>query len=152
MGQTDIEARLLRIEETEKARGLYHDYAQVLDEPDPATVVRLFTEGAVLHTPGGDFNGRAAILAFYEKAFASDTSVKRHFIVNSKLLDHTPGRVHLASYFFYVGRGDDSSVIGWGTYDDVIDVSGPAPLFAEKTIDVHMGTDLATGWAKKPGS
>ena len=145
---SDLEVRIARLEEIEKARGLYHVYAETLDDPNPDTVAPLFTTDAVLHTPIGDFSGREAIHEFYTKAFAGDTSVKRHFITNSRVVAHEPGQVTLASYFLYVGRGDDSSIIGWGTYHDRIDVSGEAPLFAEKTIDVHVGTDLQSGWAK----
>ncbi|GAA1541342.1 nuclear transport factor 2 family protein [Nocardioides humi] len=148
MTDQSLAERLLRLEEIETARGLYNVYAETLDDPDPDTVAPLFTEDAVLHTPVGDFVGREAILDFYTKAFADDTSVKRHFITNSRVVAHRPGEVHLVSYFLYVGRGDDASIVGWGTYDDRIDVSGTQPLFREKTIDVHVGTDLSTGWAK----
>jgi 3-phenylpropionate/cinnamic acid dioxygenase small subunit len=101
----------------------------------------------VLHTPMGSFEGRAAIEDFYEKAFAADPSVKRHFIVNSRVVDSSDGVVRLHSYFLYTGRGEGASIIGWGTYEDAVDVTGPEPRFKEKTIAVHVGTDLATGWA-----
>jgi len=145
-----IEARLRRLEDIETARGLFHMYAETLDVPKAETVAALFTEGAVLHTPVGDFVGRDAIEEFYGKAFAADTSLKRHFIVNPRIVEAREGKVRVESYFLYVGRGDEQSIIGWGTYDDVIDVSAGSPLFAEKTIQVHVGTDLATGWAKDP--
>jgi ketosteroid isomerase-like protein len=141
------EARLRRLEDVETARGIFHLYAETLDVPDPRTVAALFTEDAVLHTPMGSFEGRAAIEAFYEKAFAAEPSVKRHFIVNPRVVDCADGVAHLRSYFFYTGRGDASSIIGWGTYDDVVDVTGAEPRFREKTIAIHVGTDLATGWA-----
>ena len=68
--------------------------------------------------------------------------------MNPKVVSAEPGRVRLQSYFLYLGRGDDDSVIGWGTYDDTVDVSGPEPLFAEKTIGIIVGTTLAAGWKK----
>ena len=145
-----LETRLRRLEDIETARGLYQIYAETLDVPQAETVAALFTEDAVLHTPVGDFSGRAAIEDFYGKAFAADTSLKRHFIVNPRVLEAEPGKVRLESYFLYVGRGDAQSIIGWGTYDDVVDLTSGSPLFAEKTIQVHVGTDLATGWAKDP--
>jgi SnoaL-like domain len=148
MTTEDLEVRLRRLEDIETARGMYHVYAETLDVPDAASVAALFTDGAVLRTPVGDYHGRPAIEDFYSKAFAADTSLKRHFMVNPQVVETTPGTVRLQSYFLYVGRGDDQSIIGWGTYDDVIDVTGPSPLFREKTIAVHVGTDLATGWAK----
>jgi hypothetical protein len=148
----DLEDRLRRLEGIEVARGIYHVYAETLDEPDAKAVAALFAEDGVLRTPVGDFEGRGAIEDFYRKAFEADTSLKRHFIVNPRVAETAPGTVRLRSYFLYVGRGDDKSIIGWGTYDDLVDVSGPEPLFKEKRITVHVGTDLAQGWAKDPVS
>jgi ketosteroid isomerase-like protein len=146
MDLTEIEARLRRLEDIEAARGIYQVYAKTLDVPVADTVAELFTEDAVLHTPIGDFTGRDAVREFFRTAFDNDPSVKRHFIVNPRVVASEPGRVTLTSYFLYVGRGDDS-LIGWGTYDDVVDVTGPEPRFREKTITVHHGTTLSAGWA-----
>ncbi|TWG96343.1 SnoaL-like protein [Nocardioides sp. J9] len=144
----ELAARLGRLEDVEAARGFFHTYAETLDVPDPATVAALFAVDGKLHTPMGSFEGRDAIEKFYGEAFAADTSLKRHFLANAKSESLEPGVVRLQSYFLYVGRGDDASIIGWGTYDDTIDVSGESPLFVEKTIEVHMGTTLDQGWAK----
>lgn len=148
MDLEQMSARLQRLEGIEAARGMYQVYAEVLDVPNADTVAALFTVDAVLHTPMGDYTGRQAIRDFYEMALAADTSLKRHFIVNPRVVTADAGLVRLVSYFMYVGRGDNASIIGWGTYDDTVDVTGPEPLFREKTIAVHVGTDLATGWAK----
>lgn len=146
MSLEQLEGRVARLESIETARGFFHTYAETLDEPDPATVAQLFAEDGVLHTPMGSFEGRPAIQAFYKEAFAADTSLKRHFLANAKADLVEPGVVRLLSYFLYVGRGDDS-IIGWGTYDDVVDVRGEVPVFREKKIEVHMGTTLGEGWA-----
>ena len=148
---TDIEelmARVRRLEDVEAARNMHHIYASTLDEPSAKTVAQLFTEDGVLNTPVGSFTGRQAIEDFYAAAFEADTSLKQHLIVNPKVISAEPGQVRLQSYFLYLGRGDDASVIGWGTYDDTVDVSGPEPLFAEKTIDIIVGTTLDAGWKK----
>jgi hypothetical protein len=150
MSSEHLEVRLRRLEDIETARGVYQLYAEALDVPHATTVAALFAEDAVLRTPMGDYRGRPAIEGFYNEAFAADTSIKRHFIVNPRVVETGPGTVRLQSYFFYVGRGDEQSIIGWGTYDDIVDVTGPSPLFREKTIAVHVGTDLAQGWAKDP--
>ncbi len=144
----DVVARLRRLEDIEAARNMHHVYASTLDEPNAKTVAELFTENAVLHTPVGSFPGRQAIEDFYSAAFEADTSLKQHFVVNPKVISAEPGRVRLQSYFLYLGRGDDASVIGWGTYDDTVDVSGPEPLFVEKTIGIIVGTTLDAGWKK----
>jgi hypothetical protein len=144
---SDLRRRVLRLEETEVARGLLHAYAHALDVPVAERVASLFAVDGTLRTSRGVAEGRAEISEFFRTAFAADPSVKRHFIMTPRATWLGPGRVRLQSYFLYVGRGADASVIGWGTYDDIIDVSGPEPLFAEKVIEVHVGTDLATGWA-----
>jgi hypothetical protein len=138
--------RLRRLEDIEAARGLFQTYARVLDTPDPTTVTALFTTDAVLTTALGVAEGHDEIRAFFARAFEAEPSIKRHFIVNPRATWQGEGRIRIESYFLYVGRGTDASIIGWGTYDDVIDVSGPEPLFASKVIDVHVGSDLATGW------
>lgn len=148
---TDIEelmARVRRLEDIEKARNMHHVYAETLDEPNAKTAAQLFTEDAILHTPVGSFTGRNAIEDFYASAFEADTSLKQHLIVNPKVISAESGQVRLQSYFLYLGRGDDSSIVGWGTYDDTIDVSGPEPLFVEKTIGIIVGTTLDAGWKK----
>jgi len=148
---TDIEdlmARVRRLEDVEAARNMHHVYAETLDEPNAKTVAQLFAEDGVLHTPVGSFTGRQAIEDFYTAALDADTSLKQHLIVNPKVVSAEAGRVRLQSYFLYLGRGDDASVIGWGTYDDTVDVSGPEPLFAEKTIRIIVGTTLDAGWKK----
>jgi len=142
-----VEERLGRLEDVEAARGILFDYAHTLDDPDPRTVAGLFTEDGVLHTASGSCRGRTEIEAFFATAFAKDPSNKRHFITNSKTTWLAPGRVRIDSYFLFAGRDTDRSVLGWGIYVDVVDVSGAAPRFAEKTIDVHLNTTLDQGWA-----
>ncbi len=142
----ELAARLGRLEDVEVARGFFHTYAETLDEPDAATVAALFAEDGTLHTPVGSFTGRGAIEKFYGDAFAADTSLKRHFIVNPTSESLEPGVVRIQSYFLYTGRGEGASIIGWGTYDDTIDVRGDRPIFLEKTIQVHVGTTLDQGW------
>lgn len=152
MSDEDLEARVRRLEDIETARGIFNTYAETLDVPRATAVAALFTEGGVLRTPVGEFTGRSAIAEFFGKAFEADPSIKRHFITNSRVVAAEPGRVRFHSYFLYTGRGADQSIIGWGTYDDLVDVTGEAPLFAEKTIEVHVGTDLVSGWAEEPTS
>jgi hypothetical protein len=142
-----LKMRLGRLEDLETARSIFHDYAAALDEPEPAAVSALFAEDAVLHTPMGSFTGRSEIEKFYREAFAADPSVKRHFIANPKATWIADGFVRLESYFLFVGRDAAASVVGWGTYEDQVDVSGEAPLFAAKAISVHVATDLSRGWA-----
>jgi hypothetical protein len=146
----DLATRLDRHDDIEAARGILFDYARTLDEPDPRTVGGMFAEDGVLHTTAGSWHGRTEIEEFFARAFAADPAEKRHLITNAKLTWLAAGQVRIDSYFLFVGRGADRSVIGWGTYLDIVDVSGAHPLFAEKTIDVHLNTTLDEGWAAAP--
>lgn len=143
--------RVQRLEEVEAARGLFQAYAAALDTPRPETVAALFTGHGTLTTPKGVATGPDEIGTFFEAAFTRDPSVKRHFIVNPRATWLEAGRVRLESHFFFVGQGS-ASVIGWGTYDDVVDVTGAEPLFAAKTITMHVSTTLADGWATTEGA
>ncbi|GAA3742196.1 hypothetical protein HDA32_003323 [Spinactinospora alkalitolerans] len=144
-----LEALLLRVrrlEEAEAARNHLHRYAETLDAPTPEAVAALFTEDGALHTRLGDFVGREAIAGFYRDRLAADPSDKRHFVVSPRTTWLEPGLVEIASYFLFTGRGEDRSIIGWGTYLDRLRVEGGGALLEDKTITLHVGTDLHTGW------
>lgn len=146
---TDIEeivGRLRRLEEVERARGFLHEYASVLDDPRPDAMAELFLPEAELRGGAAEARGREEIREFFVGAFAADPSAKRHLVMNPRATWLSPGRVRVEAYFLYVGRGD-ASVIGWGTYDAVVDTEGESPHFASLAIDVHLGTTLAAGWA-----
>ncbi|MEW2354424.1 nuclear transport factor 2 family protein [Spirillospora sp. NPDC029432] len=142
----DLLRAVARLEETEAARNHLHTYAATLDAPTPESAAALFTEDGVLRTRLGDFAGRAAIAAFYRDRLAADPSEKRHFIVTPRTTWLAPGLVEIASYFIFTARADARSVIGWGKYLDRLRVADGTALFEEKTIEMHVGTDLAAGW------
>jgi hypothetical protein len=141
-----LAARVERLEGIEAARGLFQAYAAALDTPHPEAVAALFVPDGTLTTAKGVVAGTEEIRAFFAGAFTRDPAVKRHFIVNPRATWLERGRVRLESHFFFVGQGA-GSIVGWGTYDDIVDVGGPEPLFAAKNIDVHVSTTLAEGWA-----
>jgi hypothetical protein len=147
----DLERRLRRLEQIERARGFMLTYAETVDEPDPGTVADLFREDAVLTTSRGVARGRAEIRDFFTAAFAADRSQKRHFLVNLRATWLEDGLVRLESYFHFVGRLPEASTLGWGRYDDTVDVSGGRPCFTAKTIVLDLRTDLTQGWARVPG-
>jgi hypothetical protein len=143
-----LAAQLQRLSEAQAAANILHTYAAALDEPDVATVLPLFTEDAVLETPGSAATGHAGIGAFFRAAWAADASAKRHFITSPRVTWLEPGRVRLESYFSFIGRAPGQSVLGWGTYDVIVDVTGTEPRFARMRIDSHLRTDLASGWPR----
>ncbi|WP_432843261.1 nuclear transport factor 2 family protein [Dactylosporangium sp. CA-092794] len=142
-----LAARVRRLERLEMARSLFHDYAAAVDRHAVDAVVALFHEQAVLRNPRGVFTGPAQIADAFRAAWELEPSLKRHFVANPGLTAQTDDIVAATAHFHFIGRGEDRSIIGWGEYDDRIDVSGPRAVFLSKTITVHLSTDLATGWA-----
>jgi 3-phenylpropionate/cinnamic acid dioxygenase small subunit len=141
-----LEAEVRRLTQCQAAASILHTYAASLDEPDVATVLRLFRDDAVLETPNSTAAGHEEIGAFFRRAWAADPSVKRHFITSPRVTWLEPGLVRLEAYFYFIGRASQQSVLGWGTYDDTVDVTGPEPRFARMRIDSHLRTDLVAGW------
>ena len=142
----ELRDRLRRLEQIEQARNFLHTYAQTQDVPDPDRAAALFREDGTLTTARGVVSGRAAIADLFRTVMAADPSEKRHYIVNPHTTWLADGLVRIRSYFLFVGRGEDLSRIGWGQYDDTIDVSGDRPCFANKTIDLEVKSTLAEGW------
>lgn len=143
----DLSERLTKMEESIRATNLLHTFAAVLDEPTLETVLPLFREDAVLSSPRSEARGHAEIREFFTVAWAADPSEKRHFVTSPRVTWLEPGRVRLETYFTFIGRMPGSSVLGWGTYDDVVDVTGPEPRFASIRMESHLRTDLDNGWA-----
>jgi hypothetical protein len=141
-----LSERVARLEEMEVARNHLHAYAETLDHPTPESVATLWTEDGLLRVPAGDFVGREAITGFFRDRFGSDPEEKRHFLMNVRTRSVEPGLVELASYFLFTGRGHETSVLGWGTYLDLIQVHDGEALFTQKTITPHVTTDLVRGW------
>ena len=148
----ELKQRLLRLEQIERARGYVHTYAETMDVPDPKAASGLFREDGVLTTARGVARGRAEIEDFYRAAFTDDPSEKRHFVCNLHATWLADGLVRVQSYFLFLGRGSEVSLIGWGTYDDTVDVSAEQPCFADKTITMHMKTTLEQGWTRHRAS
>ena len=146
----DLLHRMARLEECARATNLLHTFAASLDDPDLDTVLALFLQDALVFSPRREARGHQEIGAFFAEAWSADPSAKRHFVMSPRVTWLSPGRVRLEAYFTFVGRMPDSSVLGWGTYDDVVDVTGPEPKFAEVRIKSHLRTDLARGWAAAP--
>ena len=139
-------ARVERLEALAAARDLLDEYAAAADMREIGPVLALFASDATLHSPRGTYVGHEAIARSYADGWALEPSLKRHYVTNARLARTPEGTVHATAYFFYFGRADDRSVIGWGSYDNVIDVSGPRALFRRMTIDHMLSTDLVAGW------
>jgi hypothetical protein len=143
----DIAARLERLELIEQAKVATFRYGRACDRKDvEALRTEVFTPDVVLRVPGTDHRGGDAVAAFYTQAFAAQPGTRRHFLTNQIADVSGPGEVTVDSYFFFVSE-DERSVIGWGSYRDVVVIRDGAVRISDKTIVVDVFTDLVAGWA-----
>jgi 3-phenylpropionate/cinnamic acid dioxygenase small subunit len=149
---TELHARVLRLEALTAARDLLDEYAEAADTRELGPVLELFAPDAVLHSPRGVYLGHDQIATSYTDGWALDPSRKRHFVTNARLRALPDGTVRVTAHFFYLGRGVGRSVVGWGDYDDVVDVSGARPLFRTKRINHAVATDIVAGWSLDQGA
>ena len=115
--------RLARLELLELARAAGARYARAVDAKD-LDVLRsdVFTADAVLRTTRAEYTGIDDVMAFYDTAFAQQPGARRHFLTNHEAEVGDDGRVTVDCYFFFLSA-DARSVIGWGTYHDVVVVT-----------------------------
>lgn len=139
-------ARLERLETAEAARAASWRYARAVDGPDFALLATVFSEDAVLMTRRGPRQGREAIVDYYRTALA-DPLARKHFLVNQEVTWLEPGRVLLESYFLYTYAGDDTSILGWGSYSDRVRVVDGVGYIEEKRIGIDVHADTRSGWA-----
>ncbi|WP_344976917.1 nuclear transport factor 2 family protein [Streptosporangium fragile] len=146
-----LTARLRRLETAEAARALTAKYALALDRKDFDALADLFTGDAVLRAGPKTCEGREAVMAFFRHALeVADPSAKKHFVVNQRVTHTAPGEVRVDSYFLYTAVGP-ASVLGWGTYADVVGVDDDGRArFREKSIAVDVAADVREGWATSP--
>lgn len=138
--------RLHRLEAVQSAQDLMNEYAVAVDGRAIEPVLALFAPDAELHSPRGVHSGREQIAQSFSDGWAMEPSRKHHFVTNARATVQPDGTVTAQAYFLYVGRDAARSVIGWGKYDDRIDVSGERPVFLTKKITLMISTDLDTGW------
>jgi 3-phenylpropionate/cinnamic acid dioxygenase small subunit len=139
-------ARLDRLELAEEARSLAARYARACDARDLAELESLFAPDAVLETPHRSLTGRDEVLGFYRDALSGEVA-QRHFLTNQEVEHVSPGVVRLRSYFLYTSAGAATSLLGWGTYDDVVERRDGAAVLVRKAIEVLSSNDVRTGWA-----
>lgn len=149
---TDIAAlvaRLEALETAERAREVSWRYATAVDTVDFDLLARCFTEDAVLTTRKGTRQGRDEIVAYYRTALA-DPVARKHFLGNQTVTPTAPGQATMESYFAYTYAGDDISILGWGTYDDTVQVIDGVGYLTAKRITVDTHADTRVGWARGP--
>jgi hypothetical protein len=146
---SDLEARLERLETLEAARAASWRYAIAIDTVDFALLADVFTHDAVLTTSKGPRQGRDTIVDYYRTALANPVH-RKHWLTNQQVTWLSMGEARMESYFIYTFAGDDTSVLGWGTYLDRVRVEDGVGRICEKTIIVDVSADSRVGWATAP--
>ncbi|WP_293786291.1 nuclear transport factor 2 family protein [uncultured Aeromicrobium sp.] len=141
----DLLRRLERLERRELARTAAASYAYAIDDGEPAQIAAIFHPEGSLTIPSATFRGRDAIAAFY--ASRNRGADRRHFITNVTVEDtDVDTQFALTAYFLFTGREPGRSALGWGVYDDLVDVAEGIPLLLSKSITPAVFTDLDSGW------
>lgn len=142
-----LAARLERLETAELAREATWRYATAVDTVDFDLLAAAFTEDAVLVTSKGERTGRDAVVDYYRTALATPVA-RRHFLMNQQVSSLERGRARVDSSFLYTYAGDDTSVIGWGSYLDHVRVIEGVGYIERKQIAVAVQADSRHGWAR----
>ncbi|MFD1858361.1 nuclear transport factor 2 family protein [Aeromicrobium camelliae] len=141
----ELRRRVERLERRELARDTAAHYADAVDSGDPAQIAAVFHPEGTLTIPSETFRGRDAIAAFYaRRARGAD---RRHFVTNITVDDTViDTRFAVTAYFLFTSREPGRSALGWGVYDDLVEVAGGIPLLLSKRITPALFTDLDDGW------
>jgi len=129
-------SRSARLLETQHAQGLLYDYVMALITRDPEAMARLWKPEGVLEAKAGTYRGRREIVDYYTMQFGTDPRAKSHIIGPQRVTWERPGVVRIRSTFLVAVPGP-GPLLGWGTYDDLVEVSGEVALFASKRIQVE---------------
>jgi ketosteroid isomerase-like protein len=113
-----IEERLQRLEDERAIVDVLHAYGHSLDYGQRDLWADCWTESAVLHWPGVDFDGRAAIVQAFDDHSHAPDRFHKHMLVEPRVqLDGDMATVD--SYFMRLDTGDDGPVLrSFGRYRD----------------------------------
>jgi hypothetical protein len=150
MAREDLAARVRRLELVELAKVATVNYGRACDRKDVDELrTNVFTNDIVVRLPSRELRGIDDVAAFYTAAFVAEPGTRRHFLTNQVAEIDGTDRVRLDSYFFFLSA-DARSVIGWGSYRDVVVAHHDKPRISDKTIILDVHTDLDSGWAMSP--
>mgnify|MGYP006282190229 CR=1 FL=1 len=141
-----VGGRVRRFEVAEAAREATWRYATAVDGPDLDLLRDVFTEDAVLVSRSGAKEGREAVLDYYSRALEAPIG-RKHLLTNQQVDVTGPNEAVVSSYFAYTYAGDDTSVLGWGSYVDRVRVDNGVGRIVEKRITIDASGDVLPGWA-----
>jgi hypothetical protein len=146
----ELSNRLDRLELIERARGLQADYADIIDRRALDELGSIFAPGVALTASGKRFEGLEAVVGFYRAALEADTSPRRHFITNVRVVEADHTSATLTAYFCYTAGVGGRSMIGWGRYRDRFRMIGDELRFHSKEIVVDRRGPVGDGWGDDP--
>lgn len=141
-----LSTRVEAVEHADLARAATWRYATAVDTVDLGLLADAFTADAALTTRKGTRSGREVVVDYYRTALA-DPVERRHFLMNQAVRALPSGEVMVTSYFIYTYAGVDTSIVGWGRYDDRVRIEDGIGRIVEKTISIDVHADSRVGWA-----
>src|SRR5215212_5041093 len=146
----ELRHRLHRLELIETARGLQAHYADIIDRRAVDELGSVFAPNVELTASGRRFDGLDAVVDFYRAALEADTSPRRHFITNVRVVEADHTSVALTAYFCYTAGIGGRSIVGWGRYRDQFCLICDELRFQSKQIVVDRRGPVADGWGEDP--
>ena len=151
MNITELEKRILRIEDIEAIKQLKARYCYICDDNhNPDHITEIFTEDGVWEGRGiGKAEGSAAIKALFLR-FQEAISFSQHMVQNP-IIEVNGDQAHATWYFFGTFTFYINNQAKWQSaryHEDYVKVKGEWKIKHLKIGGPTMIADYETGWAK----
>jgi ketosteroid isomerase-like protein len=145
---TALERRLKHLEDVAAIRHVLVRYCHAFDTYDLETLSGLFAADATLKVVpwGVEVAGRDAITEFYRPFLTPGAEEARHNCANISI-EAAGDSYRSFCYFHETAARDGQSLIGWGTYEDVLTQEAGAWKFQHRLITILALTPIEKGWA-----
>src|SRR5262245_27567827 len=145
---SDLEARVKRLEDIEGVWQLFMDYRRLLDARDYAAYAQLFVDGGEWVGNLGEARGAAEIEALLERTLERypDDSTRTHHLVCNPVIQIDGDRATAQSTWVYVTRDDDDrpQLSLLGHYEDVLTRDGDRWKFLRRVAYCDMPYEVLT--------
>ncbi len=144
----ELERRLQHLENVGAVRKVLARYCQALDTGDLEALRGLLAANASLKVVpwGVQIQGRDAITEFYREFFAGEMKNGRHYCANI-CIEAEEATYRSFCYFHETVERGSQSLIGWGTYEDVLAPEAGKWKFQQRLITILTLTPIDKGWA-----
>lgn len=145
----ETQALLQELLDREQIRDLVHRYCWAVDKGELADVMALFHDPCLLIlAPGKRYEGRPAVLRWYDVYMRNRMEVLRHLIHN-QVITLDGDTATSKSYFDAVGDLKGESITVAGYYEDKLLRVHSDWKFTEKVIRLDFLVPINEGWGGK---